>query len=652
MMAYRREIDGLRTLAVLPVILFHAGFQIFSGGFVGVDVFFVISGYLITRIILAELEHGNFSIINFYERRARRILPALFFVLLVCLPLSWLWLVPDDMKNFSQSLLSVSVFSSNILFWLTSGYFDTAAELKPLLHTWSLAVEEQYYVFFPIFLIVMWRFGKRWILAMLIVIFFASLVAAQWTSTRMPMLGFFMLPTRGWELLIGAFVAFYMASDRRKILSDNVNQLLSMFGAALIVFAVFLFDKHTPFPSIFALVPTVGAALIILSANDRNLVGIILGNRFFVGIGLISYSAYLWHQPLFAFSRYVSFDEPSKIVVCGLIFLTFALAYISWRFIESPFRDRSRFSRRSIFIFSFLGTFFFAVFGLTGHVTKGFAGREIGIPFKPFEYDTTKLGYRKCDDPSLVVGETLNYCYQTTHGKVDAVLIGDSHADDKFYGLEKNSTELKWALVGNSSCPPLLNVSVEADEKGCAVKFEKIINWIKKSENIKTVVMSFYGNYPLTSAYAADHVRRNTGPDTVVIKNKEKSGWSRIDLFYYGLNRSVGELINSGKKVIVVVDVPELPFFPIDCVKGKSDCEISIKDVLARQAEHRKILDRLKKDFPMVNIFDPINIFCINGVCTYRSKEKILYRDSHHLTFDGSDIYGKNFFSWLNSLPE
>ncbi len=214
-MDYRREIDGLRALAVLPVILFHAGFKIFSGGFVGVDVFFVISGFLITTILLSELEAGNFSLINFYERRARRILPVLFFVMLLCLPFAWIWLIPDDMKSFSQSVVAVSLYASNILFWGTSGYFDSAAELKPLLHTWSLAVEEQYYLFFPVFLMLAWRFGKRWIFNCLVFVFILSLALAQWWSSSMPMAGFFLLPARGWELLIGAFVAFYFTSPGR-----------------------------------------------------------------------------------------------------------------------------------------------------------------------------------------------------------------------------------------------------------------------------------------------------------------------------------------------------------------------------------------------------------------------------------------------------
>ena len=181
-MKYRPGIDGLRALAVLPVILFHAGFEWFSGGFVGVDIFFFISGYLITTIIISEMAEGKFSIVNFYERRARRIIPALFFVMAACLPFAWLWLTPIDLKDFGQSLIAVSIFISNTLFWWESGYFDTAAELKPLIHTWSLAVEEQYYILFPVFLILTWRLGIKWILIVLSIIFFFSLSVAAWAT--------------------------------------------------------------------------------------------------------------------------------------------------------------------------------------------------------------------------------------------------------------------------------------------------------------------------------------------------------------------------------------------------------------------------------------------------------------------------------------
>jgi peptidoglycan/LPS O-acetylase OafA/YrhL len=224
-MNYRREIDGLRALAVLPVILFHAGFETFSGGFVGVDVFFVISGYLITTIILTELEQGKFSLINFYGRRALRILPALFLVMLVCIQFAWFWLLPSDMKGFSQSLVTVSVFASNILFWRKSGYFDTASELKPLLHTWSLAVEEQYYILFPLFLMLFWGRGKRWMLVTLGLVSIASLAVAQWAAYAKPAVAFYLLPTRAWELLIGALAAFYLSDANRKEFGKGLSEV-------------------------------------------------------------------------------------------------------------------------------------------------------------------------------------------------------------------------------------------------------------------------------------------------------------------------------------------------------------------------------------------------------------------------------------------
>jgi peptidoglycan/LPS O-acetylase OafA/YrhL len=208
LMRYRKEIDGLRAIAVLPVMVFHAGLGFFSGGFVGVDVFFVISGYLITTIIISDLTKGAFTSRNFYERRARRILPALFFVILVTFPFAWKLIPPDELRDYYQSVAAVSVFSSNILFWRESGYFDTAAELKPLLHTWSLAVEERYYFFFPLLVSVTWRFGKWLIMPMLAVAAAISLAIAQWGAINKPIATFYLLPTRSWELMAGSLVAY------------------------------------------------------------------------------------------------------------------------------------------------------------------------------------------------------------------------------------------------------------------------------------------------------------------------------------------------------------------------------------------------------------------------------------------------------------
>lgn len=374
-MKYRPEVDGLRAVAVIPVILFHAGFASFSGGFVGVDVFFVISGYLITTIILAELESDRFSILNFYERRARRILPALFFVLLVCIPFALMWMLPEDYISFSQSLVAVSTFSSNILFWSQSGYFDGAAELKPLLHTWSLAVEEQYYLLFPVFLMCVWRFGRQRVLLLLIIGLVISLSIAQWAALNAPSANFYLLPTRIWELLIGVLAAFFLLTQDRLELSRVKREVLCLLGVGLIFFAIFAFDEETPFPSLYALIPTLGAVLILIYADSDVVVGKVLSGKYIVGIGLLSYSSYLWHQPLFAFARLKSLGEPSNVIMLGISLSAIVLAYFTWKYVEAPFRDRKIITRVNIFTFSVVGCLVFIGIGFSGVVSKGFPHR-------------------------------------------------------------------------------------------------------------------------------------------------------------------------------------------------------------------------------------------------------------------------------------
>ncbi len=339
-MRYRPEIDGLRAIAVIPVVLFHAGISLFSGGFVGVDIFFVISGYLITTILLGELETGQFSILKFYERRARRILPALYVVLTLCLPFAWLWLMPSDAKEFYKSVMAVLVFASNIFFWRQSDYFDAATELKPLLHTWSLGVEEQFYVLFPVFLIFVWQFGRKRIAMLLAIMTLLSLGLAEYAITRKPDATFFLLPTRGWELAMGSLIAFYLEGKERNRFPAAFYQVLSLVGFGLIAFGVLTFSKETPFPGLSALVPAVGAGLIIVFALPGTFVGRLLTSRVLVGVGLVSYSAYLWHQPLLTFARHRSFTEPDNGVIALMVVLTFGLAYVTWRYVEQPFRQK------------------------------------------------------------------------------------------------------------------------------------------------------------------------------------------------------------------------------------------------------------------------------------------------------------------------
>jgi len=455
-MDYRREIDGLRALAVVPVILFHAGFQTFGGGFVGVDIFFVISGYLITSIILAERDAGTFKLSGFYERRARRILPALFVVMLTSLPFAWFWLLPREMQDFSESLFAVTLFLSNHLFLSESGYFATAAEAKPLLHTWSLAVEEQYYLLFPLLLALTWRFGKRLMAIVLLAMAIGSLVLANSLVHSRPDAAFFLLPTRAWELLIGALIAF------RIFKSDQTETWIKQAGAAtglgLITYAIVFFGEDTPFPGVHALVPTIGAGLIILFATDRTLVGKILGSRMLVGIGLVSYSAYLWHQPLLAFARHISPNHPSQLMMGSLAVSSMGLAYFTWKYVETPFRDRTRFSRRQIFMYALAGSLFFAGIGIAGYLTKGFEGRLTEsqrslIALEKYDYSQIYRSGACFIDINREKDEFSDECRNRSKDAVTLVW-GDSHAAALSYGLRQNTEVSQYT---SSGCPPLVS---------------------------------------------------------------------------------------------------------------------------------------------------------------------------------------------------
>ncbi len=372
-MQYRAEIDGLRALAVLPVILFHGGFPGFEGGFVGVDVFFVISGYLITSILLNDLAQGRFSILRFYERRARRILPALFFVMAACVPMGLMWMLPGELRLFGQNSIAVSLFASNILFWRTTNYFSPRSEDNPLLHTWSLAVEEQFYIFFPLMLWLIWRFGPRSLIAMIVVTALISLGISEWGWRNSPTANFYLLPTRAWELMAGSLCA--VALQTRKV---GNNQGLALLGMGMVLAAMAFFDEGTPFPSLYGLLPVVGVVLIILCAGPQTWVGRALSTKVIVGIGLISYSAYLWHQPLFAFARLHAESGPPLWVMGTLALLSLVLAVFSWKFVEQPFRHRDGGvlpTQRSVFVASGAGLLGFIALGSALFFSNGWLTR-------------------------------------------------------------------------------------------------------------------------------------------------------------------------------------------------------------------------------------------------------------------------------------
>ncbi len=444
-MNYRAEIDGLRALAVLPVILFHAGFKWFSGGFVGVDVFFVISGYLITTIIISDLAEGKFSIVNFYERRARRILPALFFVMVVCLPFAILLLAPSDLKDFGQSLVSTATFSSNILFWWERGYFGTALELKPLLHTWSLAVEEQYYIIFPLFLTLSWKFGIRKITIFLMLIFLISLSLAHFTSIygifdRIITGSFYLIPTRAWELLLGVFIAIYFYHFKVTSLT-RFNQFFSLLGLCMVTYSVISFDSNTPFPSLYTLVPTLGTGLIIISAQKNTIVNEMLSFKPLVFIGLLSYSAYLWHQPIFAFARHKLSHDISDQIFFLLIAISLFLAFISWRWVEKPFRNRNKISRKGIFTFSAVGILIFVILGSILSLSNGLLYRYEKVEQKIYK-EFMELG--SVNPVNMSLANLKDFDKNDTRKKL--LVIGDSYAEDLVNAIKESDLDSQYQL--------------------------------------------------------------------------------------------------------------------------------------------------------------------------------------------------------------
>ncbi len=652
-MHYRAEIDGLRAVAVLPVILFHAGFSLFSGGYVGVDIFFVISGYLITSIILKEMEEGRFSIITFYERRARRILPALFLVMAVSIPFAWMWLIPTDFKEFSKSIVAVMLFSSNVLFWQSSGYFETAVDLKPLLHTWSLAVEEQYYLLFPVFLLMTWRLGRPILAILVSLLIILSLSLAQFASAVDPTATFYLLPMRGWEMGIGALAAIYTNKSGVSRISMARDEILAMLGLALIAASIVLYDEHTPFPSLYTLAPTVGTVLVILYCTPSTLAGRLLTTRIMVGVGLISYSAYLWHQPLFAMARHRSVHEPGLMVFTLLGLCSLALGYASWKFVEAPFRDKMRFSRQKIFIFSGVGMIAFLCFGMSGYLTDGFRGREKwhGVEHAFKTQQELGSGEKFCRETALQSALGPRVCIIGDASKQPVgVLWGDSYAGALLHGLNKELRQAGQAYyaVLSDGCVPVPGIK-RIDSKaefGCSEeRHHKFVEEFLHQEALQTVVWvgRFSGvlNGASHKTFAVDgHV-----PTPSRIKQRIIDTLQRFKA--------------ADKHVVFVGDTPRFPHQVAD---------YAIRRYAATDGDHKATVqkvtrismtsamnqsDLLTDARRHAKVVDALQLFCSDSVCeSHDASGRALFIDRNHVSHIGSERLAKEVMRQLKSPVE
>lgn len=652
MVPYRRDIDGLRGLSVLAVILYHADLALFSGGFVGVDVFFVISGFLITSILLNDAKTKKFSLVKFYERRIRRIFPALFFMLLIVTGIAAVFLLPPDLKDYGQSLIAAAASLSNVHFWSEAGYFDMDSRTKPLLHTWSLGVEEQFYIFFPLFIWLVYRFKQQEKIPFLFgSIFLLSLSVSIWSTPIYPKFSFFLPATRAWELMLGGILAL----DRLpKIKNAALSNSMAFTGLAAVLAPVFLYSETTLFPGINALAPCLGAGMLIHSGIKRQTaIHKLLSLKPIVFIGLISYSLYLWHWPLFSLYRYYNVAPLSAAEILIVIFASAAISILSWHFIEKPFRGSTpAFSRRRIFVFAFLAVATACITGAVLYIANGFpqrvaptvqatisVGREITA-----NRDTCLLQRGQIELPpveSCLFGRKGSGSYNT-------VLWGDSHADQLVPGLEKHAEKNKFSgrRITKSACPPLLGamrVEITGQERHDCKKFnDSVIDLLTNDVNIKTVILT-----ARWTKYTEGQNRSNEG-DFAYLTNenfKEPSKKNSRDVFSVALNETVKKLVTSGKKVILIGPVPE-PGYPVpDCLaKTQSPlfknlkCENPPKSVVDSDTRFSdETLKEIKKEFPQVSIYLPVEAICDENTCPVEIDGAPLYRDKDHLSFKGSE---------------
>jgi peptidoglycan/LPS O-acetylase OafA/YrhL len=525
MLTHRNDIDGLRSLAVVPIMLFHAGVGILRGGYTGVDVFFVISGYLITSIIVSEIDQNRFSILKFYQRRIARILPALFFVLIVtAIAVGPVIVLPSEIAEYFRSAAAASGFVSNIYFWNEIGYFARAAESRPLLHTWSLGVEEQFYIFFPLIMLMLRSTGERRRIYVVAALAIVSLAAGVIVHQSDPSTDFYLLPFRAWELFIGALLALGAAPK----LGPKVSEWAAWAGMALVIASIFLLVNWLPFPSPFALLPSVGTALMI-AYGENTRVGRILSLAPLRWIGLVSFALYLWHWPIITLYRETTGDQIDMFETVCLIAASFVAATISYYLVEQPARNAVRlWSTRKAVVVGALATGTMVVGSLAiaanagriWHVTPEAEQLARYQEYRDWEASPAQKISDQCFIASA--GQTLpqEVCLTPVAGKRNVLLFGDSHAEMYGAALRVAFPDVNWLQATHFGCPPVRDGWLDP---GCTAMVGMVLDKLVPGGRIDGVVL-------------ADRWRPDLMPN---------------------LEETIAELRNSGVAVTVIGPVPE-----------------------------------------------------------------------------------------------
>ena len=663
---YRPEIDGLRAIAVSAVILYHSqiiilGQKPFKGGFIGVDIFFVISGYLITSLILKELiTTGSFSFRNFYERRFRRILPALLVVILASLPFAWMYLLPNSFIDFSKSILYSLGFGSNFYFHFTGQQYGAESGLlKPFLHTWSLSVEEQFYILFPIFLLIIFKFFNKYIIHIFIFGFIISLGIADWSSKNSLSVSFYFIHTRIWELLAGSILAYFEIKQGHRSQNKLFNLIMPSIGLFLIVFTIVFFKLHFPHPSLHSLPAILGVCLIIWFSNSNEIITKMLSTKIFVGVGLISYSLYLWHYPIFAFVRINEIGE-GKLPLSLLLIIITILSILTYYLVEQPARNKNlNLKLLSSFItisFIISITFSFNVIN-----KSGYKNRLPEILAKNLEQDIFK---KNIFEESwrfwhLLKNENGEHCFNNTDrcsfntsSSQKVYLVGDSHAGSIMYDLKNKIIDKNYqfitSVVGACSYYPGFNMIIsktgKIDDKCTDEYFQNLKEILSKE---KDSIIIFVARFPA-------HLSNLEFSQNI---NDKKVKWHRDYVSvgkYNNLQTSFrNEVLNLSKnnKIILMYPIPEVDFDPNKKIylkwigrenKFSKDLNFeylttSYKAYQRRTAKSFELLDSINGD----NIYRvyPHTLFCntaFKDKCMTHDDKIVFYIDNHHPSLKGS----------------
>ncbi len=628
---YRADIDGLRAIAILSVVAYHAFPNLMPGGFVGVDIFFVISGYLISSIIFKNLEDDSFSILEFYRRRIRRIFPAMIIVMAAILGFGWLVLFRGEFRELGKHIAACSAFLENFNLLGESGYFDTAQATKPTLHFWSLAVEEQFYIFWPLLLWGTWKY--RWsFLWVTLVVGFASFSANIYLLAEHQGVAAFYLPiSRFWELMVGGVLA-YSVVDRKDFV-DGMQNLCSVIGMILIVLALLLIKQDSSFPGWWALLPVMGAFFVIAAGPSALLNRYLLSNNISVTIGLISYPLYLWHWPILSYGRILMGGTPKTSIRIVEMAAAFILAWLTYKFVESPVRKAKK-TKLVPVLSGFVGALFMCgllIYQQSAHA-EAFSGSSGGFTADESEFQKARNSDGSCEQLNSVKPVSEEVCI--SNSKAPSVLfVGDSHAMALYSAIANGYFRLDSMLVAGSSCPEYANLAYTPTFKekwgnNCTGIAKSALSTALAIKSIKTVVIATGFWYPYNNEPVFHKDGKSLRPEVA---------------FYVGNGYFIQELLKAGKKVVFVEDYPQLHYDPADCVQRVSFiepkvCEYTRDEYDSTRGKYINMLSMLKKLNPPVSIFMTDTMFCNSNKCVSKINGKWLYHDFGHISVYASQL--------------